>query len=132
MKNTIAITCQNKKELSEHAGMCRNFFVYTVEGTKILSKELLELTKEESLHNAFHNPEMEGKSHPIFDVDILLVGGIGIRAINKLKTYGVATYIVQEKNPDIAVEKLLSGNLEAAQHPEGSCNCSGEGHNHQH
>ena len=134
MKNTIAITCQNRKEVSGRAGMCRNFFIYTVDDTKVLSKELLELSKEESLHNAFHNPEMAGSPHPIFNVNTFLVGGIGMGAINKLKTHGVSTYIIQEKNPDIAVKNLLAGTLDVVdlEHEEGACNCGDEGHHHHH
>jgi predicted Fe-Mo cluster-binding NifX family protein len=136
MKRTVAITCQNRKEVSGHAGKCHNFFIYTIDDTKILSKELLELRKEEVLHEAFHNPEMAGQPHPIFDVDIFLVGGIGIGAINKLKTHNVDTYIIRETNPDTAVESFLAGTLEVLDlenHEEGgACNCGDEGHHHHH
>ncbi len=135
MKRTVAITCQNRKEVSGHAGKCRNFFIYTIDDTKILSKELLELSKEEALHEAFHNPEMAGQPHPIFDVDIFLVGGIGIGAIYKLKTHKVDTYIIRETNPDTAVESFLAGTLEVLDldnYDGGACNCDDEGHHHHH
>lgn len=135
MKRTVAITCQNRKEVSGHAGKCRNFFIYTIDDTKILSKELLELSKEEALHEAFHNPEMAGQAHPIFDVDIFLVGGIGIGAINKLKAHNVDTYIVRETNPDTAIESFLAGTLEVLDldnYDGGACNCGDEGHHHHH
>jgi len=136
MKNTIAITCQNRKEVSGHAGMCRNFFVYTVDSDRVISKKILELTKEESLHHVLHNGNMEIVNHPIFNVNILLTGGIGMGAITKLKTKNVASYIIEEKNPDTAVSNLLKGELKAYMpddnNLEGSCNCNGEEHQHHH
>jgi len=135
MKRTIALTYQNRKFVSGHAGRCRNFFIYTVDDDKILSKELLELPKEKVLHEAFHNPELAGQPHPIFDVDIFLVGGIGIGAINKLKNHGVNTHIIRETNPDTAVNKFLAGTLEVLNlenYDKDSCGCGGEGQHHHH
>jgi len=134
MKRTIAITCQNRKEVSGHAGRCRNFFIYTIDDDKIRSKELLELHKEKALHEAFHNPELVGQPHPIFDVDIFFVGGIGMGAINKLKIHNVDTYIIRETNPDTAVDKFLTGTLEVLnlENSEDICDCGGEGHHNHH
>lgn len=135
MKRTIALTCQNRKEVSGHAGRCTHFFIYEIDETEIVSKKLIELSKEKVLHEAFHNPELASQPHPIFDVDIFLVGGIGMGAINKLKKHGVATYIIRESNPDTAVEKFLAGTLEVLDlenYDEDSCGCGDEGHHHHH
>jgi len=134
MKNLVAVTCQNRKEVSGHAGMCRNFLMYTIDNNIIISKKLLELGKEESLHNALHQGDFETVNHPIFNVNILLTGGIGMGAITKLKTKNVASYIIEEKNPDTAIDNLLNGQLKAFMpddnNPEGSCNCNEEEHHH--
>jgi len=54
MKTLVSITAQNRKTIFEHAGKCRNFLVYTIEDDIITNKKLLELAKEETLHNVLH------------------------------------------------------------------------------
>ena len=38
----IAITSQNKREITGHAGKCRKFWIYEINEGKISNKELLE------------------------------------------------------------------------------------------
>lgn len=134
MKTIVAITAQNKKTISEHAGKCRNFFLYTIENNEIIQKSLLEFSKEETLHNVFH----EGNTSVLFDTDIILTRSIGNGAILKLAKNNVACYIIDENDPDTAIEKLISGTLEAkapVSHQQSGCNCncgSGHGHHHHH
>ena len=128
MINLIAITCHNKKDISGHAGACRNYLIYKIIGNIIVAKDLIELSVEEALHNTFHNP-VENPSHPLFKVNILLTGGIGIGGINRLKHYKVDAFIVAETNPDVAVKKLLNGTLiyldPNSLQPAGNCGCCG-------
>jgi len=44
----IAVTSQNRKTITGHAGSCRIFWIFTIEDNKITSKELLELPKEQA------------------------------------------------------------------------------------
>lgn len=129
MINAVAITCQNKKKISGHAGTCRNYLIYKIIDNIIVSKELIEISIEEALHNTFHNP-IENPNHPLFKVDILLTGGIGLGGIMHLKHYKVQAFIVDETNPDEAVKKLLDGNLTHLDpnslQPAGNCGCGGK------
>ena len=131
MKTLVAITSHNRKSITEHAGRCRNFYIYTIVNDSIVKKELLELSSGETLHEVFHG---EKPTHSVlFDVDILLTGGIGNGAIQKLAVNNVACYIIKEKDPDEAIAKLIKGILEAyapVSH-RGDCNC-GHGHDHDH
>ncbi len=126
MINSVAITCQNKKDISGHAGACRNYLVYKIIDNIIVSKEWLNLSIEEALHNTFHNAT-ENPNHPLFQVDVLLTGGIGMGGIMRLKRYKVDAFIVSETNPDAAIKKLLDGTLTSLDpnslQPAGNCNC---------
>ncbi|SDW93028.1 Predicted Fe-Mo cluster-binding protein, NifX family [Lutibacter oricola] len=136
MELIVAITAQNRKEVFDHAGKCRNFLIYQLKDNKLVSKNLLELKKEETLHEFFHaDQNVEEVKNPLLGVNILLTGGIGSGAIQKLGKFGVAAHIIEEKDPDLAIEKLLNGTLAAkkpAEHAESAgCNCScGGGHHH--
>ncbi|MCF6213461.1 MAG: hypothetical protein L3J45_05480 [Flavobacteriaceae bacterium] len=127
MINTIAVTCQNLKEVSGHAGTCQNYLIYTLIDNIVVDKKLRALSRDEILHNTFHSP-IENPDHPIFKADILLTGGIGMGGINRLKMYQVDTFIIAETDPDEAVEKLLRNVLEVLnpndKQPAGSCGCS--------
>lgn len=127
MKTLVAITSQNRKSITGHAGRCRNFFVYTIENDSIVKKELLELTSGETLHEVFHG--IKPTHSVLFDVDILLTGGIGNGAIQKLAINNVTCYTVQEKDPDEAINKLMKGVLEVVAPVSHKYDC---GHHHDH
>ena len=127
MKTIVAVTFQNKKTVSSHAGKCRTYLIYTIHNSMVESKKLLELTIKETLHSFFHN-ENSTKRHILFESDILLTKGIGNGAIEKLAKNGVACYKIEESDPDIAIEKLINGTLEAMAPISNavsgcSCNC---------
>ena len=133
MELNVAITSQNKKTVFEHAGKCTRFLVYHIKDNTLIDKKVLEITKEESLHNFFHNhsTEIEVKN-PLEGVNMLLTGGIGDGAIRKLANVGIATHLIEEKDPDLAIEKLLNGTLAAKRTGNCNCSCSGGEHKHEH
>ncbi len=102
----IAVTCQNRKSITAHAGKCRNFWVYDVNRGDINGKSLLELPLEQSLH-ASHGVAV----HPLDSVDVLIAGSMGEGLFNRLASRGVQPMITNEVDPDIAVVKLLMGML---------------------
>ena len=125
MKTIVAITSQNKKTITKHAGQCRNYLIYTIENDKITNKRILELGSDETLKYTFHEDSSKDPKNLIFDVDILITGSIGEGGINRLAKQNVTAYIVEEKDPEIAVEKLIKGTLEAfspVSHSLGGCN----------
>ncbi|MCB0460939.1 MAG: hypothetical protein KDC74_13130 [Flavobacteriaceae bacterium] len=131
MITKVAITSQNRKTVTEHAGRCRNFYIYTIEKEEVKGKELLELSAEETLHATFHG-ESKSDKNIIFDVDILLTKGIGNGAIQKLANHNVACYKITETDPDTAIDKLINGVLEAVApvSHKSDCGCGGDHHHH--
>ena len=126
MKTIVAVASQNKKIIFEHAGKCRNFIIYTINNSNIDSKKILELSKEETLHNTSHSTNNTIKN-TLLDADILLTRGIGSGLIQKLARQNVACYKIEETDPDIAIHKLINGTLEAVapvSHDKTGCNCN--------
>lgn len=106
----IAVTSQNRKIITEHAGRCRNFWVFTTENNKIIEKELLELPKEQSFHES-----SQDASHPLDDIDLLIAGGMGQGLVSKLERKGIKGLVTKESDPEKAVELYLAGTLEVEQ-----------------
>lgn len=132
MKTTVAVTSQNKKTVTKHAGECRNYLIYTIDNDTIISKKILELQKNETLKYTFHEDQSENPKNLLYDVDILLTGSIGKGGINRLANQNVIAYLIQEKDPDAAIDKLIKGTLEAfapVSHAKGG-GCGDHNHHH--
>lgn len=106
----IAVTSQNRKRITEHAGRCRKFWIFTSESNKIVKKELLELPKEQSFHES--SPH---ESHPLDDIDILIAGDMGQGLMMRLERKGIKGLITKEVDPEQAVLLYLSDSLETEQ-----------------
>lgn len=102
----IAITSQNRKTITGHAGKCRKFWVYEVEETIVKSKTLLELPREQSFHES-HGAD----NHPLDDVNVLITAGMGTGLQQRLKQKGILAVATAETDPDRAVAGWLNGSL---------------------
>ncbi len=98
----IAVTSQNRKSVTAHAGRCRNFWIFDVEDEKITGKQLLELPKEQSFHEA---PSQD--DHPLDVVDVLLVGGMGSGLASRMARKGITALVISETDPEAAVLEYL-------------------------
>jgi len=136
METIVAVTSQNKKTVTKHAGECRNYFIYAIKNNKITSRKVLELLDNEILKYTFHKDKSANPKNLLYDVDILLTGSIGRGGVNRLANQNVTAYVIREKDPDTAVDKLIKGTLEAFapvshrnRHPDKKCtNCGGRHH----
>lgn len=131
MKSIVAVAFQNKKSIFEHLGKCRNFLIYTINDDIVESKNLIELTKEETLH-AFFNGENNSKRNVLLEVDILLTRGIGKGAVENLARYDITCFKIEETDPDKAITQLINGTLEAmspVSYSISGCNCNCKNHN---
>jgi predicted Fe-Mo cluster-binding NifX family protein len=106
----IAVTSQNRKNITEHAGRCRKFWVFITESNRIVKKELIELPKEQSFHDS--SPH---ESHPLDDIDLLIAGDMGQGLMRRLERKGIKGIVTKEDNPEKAVLLFLSGALETGQ-----------------
>jgi predicted Fe-Mo cluster-binding NifX family protein len=102
----IAVASQNRRTVTGHAGKCRKFWIYEVEGCEVKGKSLLELPIEQSFH-ASH-----GKApHPLDDINALISGGMGMGLRNRLRQKSILALATAETDPDRAVAAWLNDTL---------------------
>lgn len=125
----IAVTSQNFKSVTGHAGKSRRFIVFNV-GTPCDAPEVvwLDLPMEMSFH------EFVGGTHPLDDMDVILTASAGEGFVAKLAQRGVQVITCGESDPRQAVRDYLTGSVKAAnphahlererhEHTSGSCCC---------
>lgn len=117
----IAVTSQNRKTITGHAGKCRKFWIYEIVDKKIVNKTLLELALEQS----FHESHTAGP-HPLDGINVLISGGAGKGLIRRLNNMGIQGLVTAETDPDSAVATFLNGTLKLGQAE------SHEGHGEHH
>ena len=106
----IAVTSQNRKNVTEHAGRCRKFWIFSIEDNKVVDKELLELPKSKAFHDSSpHAP------HPLDNIDVLIAGGIGQGLMTRLERRGIESVVTNEDDPETAVSLYLDGSLTCGQ-----------------
>lgn len=104
----IAVTSQNRKSVTEHAGRCRKFRLFDIDDGRIVGSELLELAKEQSFHES--SPH---EAHPLDIVDVLISGGMGNGMIRRLRNKGIIGVITSQSDPETAVQLYLGGKLQS-------------------
>jgi predicted Fe-Mo cluster-binding NifX family protein len=103
----IAVTSQNLRTVTGHAGLNRRFMVWEAEpGAEPVRAEDIEIPKELAFHN-FHGTD----PHPVDGVDVLITGGCGDGFIRRLAARGVTVLRTSESDPEAAVRAYLSGTL---------------------
>lgn len=114
----IAVTSQNFKTITGHAGKSRRFLVYALEpGTAPVEIERLDLPKELSLH------EYHGDDHPLYQrqLDAILTGGAGERFIERMRRVGIGVITTGETDIAAALRAIADGETlpPAAPHDHG-------------
>ncbi len=118
----IAVTSQNRRTITEHAGKCRKFWVYEINQDQMITKTLLELPIEQAFHQS--SPQAP---HPLDDVQVLIAGGMGSGLSRRLAAKNIKALVTAETDPDQAVLAYLQGNLEVM----ATCS-SHDRHDHHH
>lgn len=118
----IAVTSQNRKTVTDHAGRCRRFWIYETAGGEVNGRTLLELPMEQSLHE-----HPEGVPHPLDEVNVLITGGMGRGLRERLQRRGILAVATTETDPDQAVAAWLQGAL-----AEATLQSHTRHHNHHH
>jgi predicted Fe-Mo cluster-binding NifX family protein len=98
----IAVSSQNRKTVSDHAGRCRKFWVYEIRGNKVDNKSLRELTLEQTLHST-----RLGGGHPLDDIHVMITAGMSPFLYQRLQQGGIRPFVTDEALPDRAVQMLL-------------------------
>ena len=112
----IAVCSQNRKTVTEHAGKCRKFWVYDVEQGRVVGRSLLELSIEQSFHEA-----KDGQAHPLDEVDVLITGSIGGGLQQRLRQRGILGVVTSESDLDQAVADFLAGKIKSARVQGAGC-----------
>lgn len=102
----IAVTCQNRKTVTNHVGRCRKFRVYDVEGSDIVHEKLIELPKAMSFHE--HH---DSSPHPLDEVDVLITASMGPGMARRLAKKNILALVTTETDPEKAVGEYLAGQL---------------------
>lgn len=102
----IAITSQNRKHITAHAGKCRRFWLYKVENGSILQQGLLELTIDETFSKA--KDTLVKLNALLGKVDVFVSAGMGEGLEGRLAKAGVKVIINNEQTPDEAALALAS------------------------
>ncbi len=105
----IAVTSQNRKTVTEHAGRCRRFWIYETAGSEVKDRTLLKLPIEQTLHE-----HPLGGPHPLDDVHVLITAGMGTGLRERLQRRGILAVATTVTDPDQAVAAWLRGTLPAA------------------
>ncbi len=103
-KMRVAITSQNFRTITGHAGKTRRFLVFEAgEDIEPGEPERLELPPDMSLH------QYHGDDHPIFSVDVVITAGCGQGFVQRLARHGVRVVATSESDPLAAVSALVAG-----------------------
>jgi predicted Fe-Mo cluster-binding NifX family protein len=108
----IAISTDSGR-VSTHFGRCPEFTLTRIEDGKVKSKEVIE--------NPGHRRGYLPKFLNQRNVDCIIAGGMGRRAVSLFEDFDIRTVTGVEGNVDEVVEKLAKGELEGA---ENLCNPS--------
>lgn len=117
----IAVTSQNRKTVTEHAGKCRKFWIYDIDAGQIVGRQLVELPIDQSFH-ANH----EAVPAPLANVNALISGGMGSNLYHRLMQWGIKPVLTVEEDPDAAVIGYLNNTL--LQMLVGHHECDGHAH----
>ena len=103
----IAVASQNCRTITGSGGRARRFFVFEVGPDKSVTElERLDLAKEMAMH-AFR-----GQEHPLFEMDVVILGGCGQGFVNRLAMHGTLVLATAETDPHKAVADLLEDRLQ--------------------
>lgn len=132
----IAVTSQNFRTVTGHAGRARRFIVFEAGGQEVPREiERLDLDAEMAMHGYGRNA-----AHPLDTMKVLITGGAGEGFVRNMAARGVMVVATAETDPKLAVEAFFAGRVlsasdgcnhdhsdlgeEADDHGH-SCNCHG-------
>lgn len=120
----IAVTSQNFRTVTGHAGKSRRFLIYDI-GTPCSPREVerLDLPREMSFH------EFHGDGHPIDGVTAVLTGSAGDGFIARMGQRGIEVVVCGEEDPLQAVRDYIQGTIKP---PLPHDHDHGHGHEHHH
>jgi len=101
----------DKGNVSEHFGFCEEFIIYEIEENKIKNREVLK--------NPGHTPGFLPKFLKEKNIDVVIVKGIGPRALELLQSEGIKVISNISGNERNVIKKFLENKLKETSE---SCN----------
>ncbi len=127
----IAITSQNFRSVTGHAGRARRFLIYDVQpGGEPIETARLDLPPELS----FHATGGAG-AHPIDGVDLILSAGFNVHFAEVMTQRGIPTATTDKENPLEAIRDYMLRQAAGTLLPATGCDCGGgdcHGDDHHH
>ncbi|MBX3516224.1 MAG: nitrogen fixation protein [Rhodospirillales bacterium] len=134
----FAVTSQNFRTVTPHAGRARRFLVFEAEeGAEPKEVDRLDLAKELAMHD-WHGTG----AHPLDAVDVLIAGSFGEGFGQRMASRGIVAVRTDKTDPFEAVKDYLAGKLAPAgpscdeshhhQHQHAHAHGHGHGHGHAH
>ena len=100
MKVAVAMEGNN---VSAHFGHCASYAIYNVEGS--------EIVREEDLQSPGHEPGRLPAFLSEHNVDFVIAGGMGPRAVELFCSYGIEVILGVSGSIDAVVSEFAKGNL---------------------
>ncbi len=128
----IAVTTQDFRTVTGHAGRARRFLIYDVQpGADPVEVERLYLPERLAMHG-FHGPG----PHPVDDVDVVLSKGFGEGFFHRMASRGIIAATTEITDPAQAVKGYLECPPTGAEALAGAtCDCKhgdDDAHAHAH
>lgn len=124
----IAVSSQNFRTVTSHAGKARRFIVFDL-ATQCTPREVerLDLPREFALH------EYRGLDHPLFAMDAVITGSAGDGFVRRLGARGIEVVLTGETDPLQAVRDYVAGVVKPPlphEHDHGHGHAHAHGHAH--
>lgn len=124
----IAVTSQNFRTVTGHAGRARRFLIYDTEpGTEPAEVLRLDLPKELAMHD-FHG----AGPHPVDSVDVILSQSFGDGFARRMAKRGIVALATDKTDPMVAVKEFLARPQTEPEAPTAAIPTHGHGHAHRH
>ena len=123
----IAVTSQNFRTVTGHAGRARRFVVFEAQDVGPV-REVYRLDLDDNMTIHGFDP---GAGHPLDWMDVLITGGAGTGFVRHMAARGVLVVATDQDDPLHAVQAYLSGYSKSAtegcshDEAEHSCDCHG-------
>lgn len=102
----IAVSSQNFRTITGHAGKTRRFLIYSIAaGSEPSEVERLDLPKDLTLHE-YHGPD-----HPLYQrqLDAVLTASAGEKFIERMNRHGIEVITTAESDIQAALQAIAAG-----------------------